>query len=114
MSKENMKTVEGFPKLTQAQLKELEDLRTMPDSAIDTSDIPEWTEQDFADAIRLNGRSLQDVMKHYKVRKAPITARIDLDVLEWLKGQGEGYQTRLNTILRAAMINDLRQHHIHK
>jgi uncharacterized protein (DUF4415 family) len=29
--------------------------------------------------------------------------RIDADVLEWLKNQGNGYQTRLNQILRDAM-----------
>ena len=28
---------------------------------------------------------------------------IDADVLEWLKNQGNGYQTRLNQILRDAM-----------
>jgi hypothetical protein len=36
------------------------------------------------------------------------TARIDLDVLEWLKSKGEGYQTRLNAIPREAMTKDLR------
>ena len=65
---------------------------------------------DFASAIRLQGRPLAEVLRLYKVRKAAITARIDLDVLEWLKGKGEGYQTRLNAILRDAMIQDLRQH----
>jgi len=109
-----MKTVEGFPEPSPETLKRLEALAALPDSAIDTSDIPEWTDEDFANAIRLNGRSIADVMKLYKVRKAPITARIDQDVLEWLKGKGEGYQTRLNTILRAAMVNDLRQHHSQK
>jgi len=106
-----MKKVEGSSPLTEDQIQQLNALESLPDSAIDTSDIPELTEEDFANSIRLGGRSIADVMKLYKVRKAPITARIDLDVLEWLKGKGEGYQTRLNTILRAAMVNDLRQHH---
>ncbi len=26
--------------------------------------------------------------------------RLDPDILEWLKGQGKGYQTRINAILR--------------
>jgi uncharacterized protein (DUF4415 family) len=30
--------------------------------------------------------------------------RIDADVLAWLKSQGAGYQTRLNAILRRAML----------
>ena len=35
--------------------------------------------------------------------KKPITIRIDADVLAWLQASGEGYQTRLNQILRARM-----------
>jgi uncharacterized protein (DUF4415 family) len=34
-------------------------------------------------------------------RKASISLRLDADVLEWLKSQGPGYQTRINAILRA-------------
>ena len=33
--------------------------------------------------------------------KASISLRVDADVLEWLKAQGPGYQTRINAILRA-------------
>ena len=33
--------------------------------------------------------------------KASISLRVDQDVLEWFKAQGPGYQTRINTILRA-------------
>ena len=33
--------------------------------------------------------------------KALISLRIDQDVLEWFKAQGPGYQTRINTVLRA-------------
>jgi len=33
--------------------------------------------------------------------KAAISLRVDADVLEWLKAQGPGYQTRINAILRA-------------
>jgi uncharacterized protein (DUF4415 family) len=36
-------------------------------------------------------------------RKPTITIRLDADVLEWLKSQGKGYQTRINSILRAYM-----------
>jgi uncharacterized protein (DUF4415 family) len=31
--------------------------------------------------------------------------RGDADVLEWLKSQGGGYQSRLNDILRSAMLD---------
>ena len=33
--------------------------------------------------------------------KAPISLRLDADVLAWFKAQGPGYQTRINAILRA-------------
>jgi uncharacterized protein (DUF4415 family) len=33
--------------------------------------------------------------------KAAISLRVDQDVLEWFKAQGEGYQTRINSVLRA-------------
>ena len=33
--------------------------------------------------------------------KASISLRLDNDVLEWFKAQGPGYQTRINTVLRA-------------
>ncbi len=33
--------------------------------------------------------------------KASISLRVDQDVLDWFKAQGPGYQTRINTVLRA-------------
>jgi uncharacterized protein (DUF4415 family) len=33
--------------------------------------------------------------------KERVTVRLDPDVLDWLKAQGKGYQTRINAILRA-------------
>jgi uncharacterized protein (DUF4415 family) len=33
--------------------------------------------------------------------KASISLRVDQDVLAWFKAQGAGYQTRINTFLRA-------------
>lgn len=33
--------------------------------------------------------------------KNSISLRIDNDVLEWFKAQGDGYQTRMNAVLRA-------------
>ncbi len=43
----------------------------------------------------------------YRPVKQQITARVDADVLEWLKSKGEGYQTRLNLILRKEMLAEL-------
>ena len=33
--------------------------------------------------------------------KTSVSLRLDQDVLEWFKGQGPGYQTRINLVLRA-------------
>jgi uncharacterized protein (DUF4415 family) len=33
---------------------------------------------------------------------------IDADVLAWFKAQGKGYQTRMNEILRDAMLKELK------
>jgi uncharacterized protein (DUF4415 family) len=33
--------------------------------------------------------------------KAAVSLRVDQDVLEWFKAQGSGYQTRINSVLRA-------------
>ena len=35
--------------------------------------------------------------------KETITIRLDADVLEWFRGNGKGYQTRINAILRSYM-----------
>ena len=33
--------------------------------------------------------------------KRPVSLRLDADVLAWFRAQGEGYQTRMNAVLRA-------------
>ena len=68
-----------------------------PDRAIDTSDIPPLTADFFANAVR---------NPFYRPVKQATTVRLDADVLAWLRSQGPGYQTRLNAILRAAMLRD--------
>jgi hypothetical protein len=37
------------------------------------------------------------------VAKRPISLRLDEDVLEWFRGLGPRYQTRINAVLRAYM-----------
>jgi uncharacterized protein (DUF4415 family) len=75
---------------------ELERLAKMKDSDIDLSDIPEISLEKFAKAVIRKG--LKPVPK-----KSQVTLRIDADVLEWFKGTGKGYQTRINTLLRTYM-----------
>jgi uncharacterized protein (DUF4415 family) len=74
------------------QDKEITALMRMKDEDIDLSDIPEIT--DWSRAV---------VGKFYRPIKKPLTIRVDADVLAWLKSQGKGYQTRINSLLREAM-----------
>jgi uncharacterized protein (DUF4415 family) len=66
----------------------------MKDEDIDLSDLPEIPPEKFARAIVRKG--LQPV-----ARKAQITLRLDVDVLEWFREKGAGYQSRMNAVLRA-------------
>jgi uncharacterized protein (DUF4415 family) len=43
----------------------------------------------------------------YRPKKTSTTVRIDSDVLLWLRADGKGYQSRINAILRRAMIESL-------
>ena len=67
-------------------------LRRRRNAAIDYSDIPKLGKP-FWKAAKLT-------MPEPKDR---LTIRIDHDVVEWLKKQGSGYQTRINAILRSYM-----------
>lgn len=89
-----------LPSITQAQRAELNTLAAMPDSEIDFSDIPPLDDSFWKNAVR---------NPFYKPTKTSTTVRVDSDVLFWLKVQGKGYQTRMNEILREAMIQSL--HH---
>ncbi len=46
----------------------------------------------------------------YRPAKQVTTIRLDADILVWLKSSGKGYQTRINSILRQSMLQDLKQH----
>ena len=65
-------------------------LESITDEEIDFSDIPELGEEFFRNAeIRL------------PQRKQHVSMRLDAEVLDWFKKQGQGYQTRINAVLRA-------------
>ena len=66
-------------------------LSGMSDKQIDTSDIAELDDAFFRDA-------------QLKVpSKQPVTLRLDADVLAFFKEEGQGYQTRINQLLRRYM-----------
>lgn len=70
--------------------RELARLDAMTDDDIDYSDTPAFDEE-----------FLRTVPMKFSPGKRPITVRVDTDVLEWMKSQGKGYQSRINAILRA-------------
>jgi uncharacterized protein (DUF4415 family) len=88
-------TPETLPPVTEKQRARLRALATRPDSEIDTSDIPVLTDEQWKNAVR-GGL--------YRPVKRQVTARVDADVIDWLKSQGKGYQTRINAILRREML----------
>jgi len=73
-----------------------ERLDAMTDKDIDLSDCPEVTPEQFTRAIVREGLSLNR-------NKNQVTLRIDPDILEWFKSQGDGYQNQINKLLRAYM-----------
>ena len=83
-----------LPKVTEKREAELKNLSEQPD----TSDIPTLNETFWKNATQ--GRFYRPVKKQTSVR-------IDADVMAWLKEPGKGYQTRMNAILREAMMRDL-------
>ena len=88
-------------RLTPEDKQRLKELAERPDSEIDFSDIPELTEKFWQNAVR---------NPFYKPVKKQVTLRIDADILAWLRQQGsEGYQSRLNAVLRRVMLEDLQE-----
>lgn len=79
--------------LSAEEHRELESLENLGEKAIDTSDIPEITEEQWL------------LAKHgnlYRPIKKSVTIRLDADVIEWFKqhASGSGYQTEINSVLR--------------
>lgn len=89
-----------LPPLTEERMAELKAMAEAPDSEIDYSDIPPLDDAFWARAVP---------NPFFKPVKTHASVRIDSDVMVWLKSQGKGYQTRMNSILREAMLRSL--HH---
>lgn len=68
----------------------LAELAAMPDEDIDTSDIPELTD-DFWKSAKVR----------YPEGKERLTIRLDEDMVQWFRSQGRGYQTKMNAVLRS-------------
>ena len=84
-----MKKASSKP-LTAQQKKELAALAALPDSKIDTRDMPEV--RDWSNAKR---------GLFYRPMKQQLTLRLDADVVAWFKEHApKGYQTDINRALR--------------
>jgi uncharacterized protein (DUF4415 family) len=82
----------------------------------DDVDVPEWTEEMFRRA-----RPAHEVLPDFKFpkprrrgpQKAPTklkaTMRIDRDVIEYFRGTGRGWQTRVNEALRREVEREKRR-----
>jgi uncharacterized protein (DUF4415 family) len=68
----------------------LEELQSIPDSAIDFSEIPELDEAFWKEAKIVKPKT-----------KKSVSLRLDNDVLDWFKAQGKGYQSLINSVLRS-------------
>ena len=79
-------------KLSREQKRDIAAIAAKKDEDIDLSDIPEVLDWSGA-----------EIGKFYRPPKKSVTIRLDTDVLNWLKGYGRGYQTRVNLLLRHAM-----------
>ena len=70
-------------KLSKTRFSEIESL---PEDAIDTSEIPELDDDFWENARRI-------VPENY--------LQIEHEILEWFKGQGQDYHAQINKVLRA-------------
>ena len=75
--------------------KDLDRVDSIKDEDIDYSDIPKIT--DFSNFRPWEQRQM------FKPVKISVTCKLDADIVAWLKKDGKGYQTRLNSILRQVM-----------
>ena len=75
--------------LTPELQAELDALAAMPDSQIDTAEMPPIA--DWTHAVR---------GPFYRPIKRSLSLRVDADVVDWFRRQGQGYQTRMNLALR--------------
>lgn len=87
-----------LPPLTEIRKEELKAAAGRPAEEIDFSDIPPLDENFWKNAVR------NPFCKPVKVHAS---IRLDADVMAWLKSMGKGYQTRINEILRQAMLESM-------
>ncbi|MBY0532031.1 MAG: BrnA antitoxin family protein [Xanthobacteraceae bacterium] len=78
-------------------------VRSLSDDAINNSIASDEDWQDFKEV----DWSRAEVV--VPVKKEPISIRLDVDVLEFFRKDGEGYQRRINAVLRS-FVNEVTRH----
>jgi uncharacterized protein (DUF4415 family) len=68
----------------------LKELQNIPDTAIDTSDIPELDRQFWETAKMVKPVSQEATL-----------IQLDQDILDWFKSKGKGYESLINSALRS-------------
>jgi len=81
--------------------KRLEEIKAFKNT--DFSDCPILTDEQLAQMRPSHLRN----MANYRPIKKTVNVRLDADIIEWLQSAGRGYQTRMNTILREAMLHSV-------
>ena len=81
-------------KLTKDQKRDAAAIAAKKDADIDFSDIRPVVDWSGA-----------EIGKFYRPEKRPVTIRLDVDVIECLRADGPGYQTKANLLLRHAMLH---------
>ena len=70
----------------------------MTDEEIDTSDIPPLDEDFFSQAqLRMP-------------KRPPVMMKVDADLVDWVKAQGEGYENLINAALRSYVEGHKEEH----
>jgi len=87
----NVVRIKGIPKMTAEMLREIEEIKKMPDDQIDLTDMPEFH--------TLPGPTYVGLFPPSRNKKS-VTIRLDEDMVRWFKKQGKGWQTKMNWVLR--------------
>jgi uncharacterized protein (DUF4415 family) len=72
-------------------------------------DAPELTDEQLAEAdLHEGGKLIRRGRPPSETRKQPVKIRLDADLLAALRAAGPGWQTRLNALLRKAVLGEKR------
>ena len=78
--------------------------KSTPTGWVDPDDAPDLTDQFFESADQFEGeRLVRRGRPKAEVTKQPVKLRLDPDVLAALRASGDGWQTRVNEVLRASL-----------